>query len=255
MSEERFRTDEVNERIRLIQMKTGLTFGSDAYLLYAYMKRKIGGRAAELGCGSGIISLLAAAKGKFAHISAFEIQDEFAGIARENAESNGLSDKIAVFCADIRSLPAGIELGAFDAVFANPPYLKASGGRKNEAPEKYIARHEACGDIGDFCASAAKLLKFGGAFYAVYRPDRTADLLYAMKESGIEPKRMTLVYPDAVSKPCMLLVEGKRGSAPGMYMTPALIMYKDAATVPPEYTGDLKYIYENGEFDERYGKA
>ena len=34
------RIDEINDSLRLIQKIGGLTFGSDAYLLYAYMKKK-----------------------------------------------------------------------------------------------------------------------------------------------------------------------------------------------------------------------
>ena len=56
------RTDYVNENITLVQSKNGLTFGTDAYLLYAYLKKMPKCLAADLGAGTGIISLLAAAK-------------------------------------------------------------------------------------------------------------------------------------------------------------------------------------------------
>ena len=62
------RIDEVNDRLRLIQKTDGLTFGTDALLLAAYVKKK-GETALELGGGSGIISLLLAARGRFSHIT------------------------------------------------------------------------------------------------------------------------------------------------------------------------------------------
>ena len=249
------RRDKVNEDITLTQSGTGLTFGSDAYLLYAYIKRfPKSSKGAELGCGSGIISLLCSAKGKLSKIDAFEVQERQADIARKNSEENGLSDKVRIECADIRGLDASFN-GAYDCVFTNPPYMKEDSGKRNAHDEKYIARHEVMGDIGDFCSAAAKLLKFGGLFYAVYRPDRAADLIFEMKKSGIEPKRMTLVYPDAVSKPCIMLIEGKKGASSGMFFTMPLIMHKDASASTLEDTDELKYIYENGEFDERFRKA
>ena len=249
------RRDRVNDDIMLSQSGTGLTFGSDAYLLYAYMKRfPKGSRGAELGCGSGIISFLTAAKGKLSAIDAFEVQERQAEIALKNSEENGLSDIVRVECADIRELDTAY-YAAYDCVFTNPPYMKEHSGKRNEHDEKYIARHEVMGDISDFCAAASGLLKFGGLFYAVYRPDRAADIIYAMKSSGIEPKRMTLVYPDTVSKPCIMLVEGKKGASSGMFVTMPLIMHKDASTTPLEDTDELKYIYGNGEFDERFRKA
>ena len=43
------RVDFVNENITLIQKTDGLTFGTDAYLLYAYMKKRPKAIAADLG--------------------------------------------------------------------------------------------------------------------------------------------------------------------------------------------------------------
>ena len=49
--------------------------------------------------------------------------------------------------------------------------MKTDSGFKNSDSKKNIARHEVFGDIGDFCRVGSKLLKFGGSFFAVYRPD------------------------------------------------------------------------------------
>ena len=254
MEEQTLRSERVNEDIELFQSKKGLTYGSDAYLLFAYLKRfPAKAKGAELGCGSGIISLLAAAKGKLSHITAYEVQSLHAKIASKNVKANGFEDKIEVSTADIRQV--NDKNGYFDAVFTNPPYMKAKSGKRNAEDEKYLARHEVTGDIGDFCAAASRMLKYGGYFYAVYRPDRAADLIAAMRENRLEPKRMTLVYPDAKSRPCILLAEGKKGASSGIFFTMPLIMHRDAGASPLEDTPELEYIYENGEFDERYRKA
>jgi tRNA1(Val) A37 N6-methylase TrmN6 len=64
----------INENITLHQNEGSLAYGTDAYLLSAYMRRQTKERACEFGAGSGVLSLLAASKGKFAHITAIEIQ-------------------------------------------------------------------------------------------------------------------------------------------------------------------------------------
>ena len=66
------RLDYVNEKITLIQKKNGLTFGTDAFLLASFIKSQRYANAAELGCGTGIISLLCAAREKLNKIYAFE---------------------------------------------------------------------------------------------------------------------------------------------------------------------------------------
>ena len=254
VTESNERKDYVNENITLVQKKDGLTFGTDAYLLYAYLRKNSNGLAADLGAGTGIISLLAAAKGKFSQIYAFEIQESFASLIERNVSENGFSDKIKTLCTPVQNI--GSELfGRFDCVFSNPPYMKKGSGFLNEKSEKYIARHEVCGDINDFCSAAAKLLKYSGSFYVVWRPDRLTDLFDAMRSSKIEPKRITVVYPDAKSRPSLVLVEGKRGGSSGLFFTKPLIMHPDASAKPLVYTEELTYIYENGEFGEEYERA
>ena len=51
------RLDEINEDLKLIQRKGGLTFGTDAYLLSAFVKKNTSGSCADFGCGTGVISL------------------------------------------------------------------------------------------------------------------------------------------------------------------------------------------------------
>jgi tRNA1(Val) A37 N6-methylase TrmN6 len=133
-------------------------------------------------------------------------------------------------------------------VFTNPPYMKSDSGKSNILDKKAIARHEINGDIRDFCKAAKKKLKYGGAFYAVYRPDRLADILLAMRENQLEPKRMTFVHSDISSRPSMVLVEAQKGASPSMVITPPLVLSK-STNVPTE---DCNYIYENCAFPESF---
>lgn len=244
------RIDKINENLSLIQKIDGLTFGTDAYLLYAYIKQRSNARAADLGSGTGIISLLCLSKNKIAKVDCVEIQTEFCDLIKRNAELNGFDSRICVVNKDVRELVSD----GYDIVFSNPPYMKNNSGMGNTSDMKNIARREVFGDINDFCASAAKNLKFGGLFYCVYRADRAVDLLCAMRSAAIEPKRITFVHPDAKSRPSIVLVEGKKGASSGVFVTPALIMHEDASAKKLVDTEDLKYIYDNGEFHERFIK-
>ena len=69
---------QINENLVLSQSADGLTFGTDAYMLAAYMKGGSKQSAADLGSGTGVISLLCQSKEKFNHIYAIEIQERFA---------------------------------------------------------------------------------------------------------------------------------------------------------------------------------
>ena len=240
------RCDFVNDKLQLIQETDGLTFGTDALLLAGYIsgKYKYG---CEIGSGSGIISMLLLTREKLQSVVAVEVQEEYAILTQKNAELNDLTEKITVVLSDIREYKSERE---FDIVYTNPPYMKVDSGRKNEADRKNIARHEVCGDIIDFCRASKRLLKFGGTFAAVYRPDRLCDLFSAMRENSLEPKRITFVHADTESEPSMALVEAKAGGKCGLLVTKPLIIYSDKSH--KAYSDDMNYIMENGSFPEGY---
>ena len=240
------RCDFVNDDLRLIQDMDGLTFGTDALLLAGYVNGKFK-RGVELGSGSGIISMLLLTRGKVEKVTALEVQEHYADLTKRNAELNGLTDRMECLCTDVREYIPSTEA---ELVFTNPPYMKTDSGKKNLAEKKNIARHVVNGDIYDFCRSARRMLKFGGNFVAVYRPDRLIDLIDAMRSSKIEPKRMTLVHADTDSEPSMALIEGKAGGRSGLLLTKPLIIYRDSSH--KEYTDDMNYIMENGSFPSDY---
>ncbi len=219
------RLDNVNEKIDLIQKKDGLTFGTDAFLLASFIKPAPSKTAVELGTGTGIISLLLAARDRFSKIKAIEIQEDFASLAKRNVLLNQMEQKIDVLCKDATKMSALDIGGEVDVVFTNPPYMKTDSGKRNQSDYKYIARHEVCGDINDFCAAAFKMLKHGGKFYAVWRPDRLTDLVCAMRKSRLEPKIITFVQADENSAPSMMLVSATKGGASGVILTPPVLLY------------------------------
>ncbi len=243
------RLDYVNEKITLIQKKQGLTFGTDAFLLASYVKSAPRARAVELGAGTGIVSLLLAARDKLSLIYAAEVQDSFFDITKRNIENNGFGEKVIPLLADIRDIRPADVGGELDVVFSNPPYMKTNSGKRNDADEKYIARHEVMGDIGDFCGAAARLLKFGGRFYVVYRPDRMCELISAMRAHSLEPKAMTFVHADVDSEPSMVLVCATKGGKPDLKISAPLILHDKAhGKGTRELSARAAKIYETLDF-------
>lgn len=240
------RLDEVNERIRLIQKKKGLTFGTDAFLLSAFVRPQPHARAVDLGSGTGIIPLLLCARDKVATVTAVELQMSFAELIERNVALNGFDGRITVLNRNVQEINAATLGTEVDLVVSNPPYLTANAGKTNRDVEKELARHEICGTVFDFCAAASRLLKTKGRFACVWRAERLADLLTAMRENRLEPKRMTFVHSDVASPPCMVLTEAVKDAAPSLKVTPPLFLYE---TNPSEngtrtLTRDAASIYE-----------
>ncbi|MBE6544101.1 MAG: hypothetical protein E7675_06840 [Ruminococcaceae bacterium] len=244
------RLDVVNDGVRLIQRKNGLTFGTDALLLAGYIQGTPNKVFAELGGGTGIISLLLLSRKKAKKIYVYEIQEQFADLIKRNTAINAMEDGIEVICRDVRQASAKDTNGEVDLVFSNPPYMRQDSGRKNQYDEKTVARHEVFGTICDFCKAASRLLRYGGDFVAVYPPDRMAELFDAMKKNGIEPKRLTMIFPNLRHRPCLILCSGKKGGKEGMIVTPPLFI-----KTGEEDSAEYQYIMEHGEFNELYKKV
>ena len=87
------RINDINENLRLIEKKDGLTFGTDAYLLASAIPARQRLVGAELGCGTGVISLLISSRKKCRHVYAFEVQEQFAELTERNVSLNGFVKK------------------------------------------------------------------------------------------------------------------------------------------------------------------
>jgi len=237
------RLDEINERVSLISLKKGLTFGTDSYLLAAFTREKKNGTAVELGGGTGVVSLLCAARKKYQTVYCAELQPYFAELITRNAALNSLADTVRSVQCDVRVLSPVLFGGEVDAVFSNPPYLRKDSGKTNASDEMNTARREENGTVSDFCACASRLLKYGGTFSVVYRPDRLTELLVSLRENGLETKKILFVYPSADKKPCLVLVEAKKGAAEGNVVARPLIIYEDKQS--SRYTADMTKIYDD----------
>ncbi len=97
---------EVNESIRLLQHRDGLTFGTDAYLLAAYVRPAPHARGIDLGSGTGIIPLLCLARDKASSFLSVDLQVVFCSILRDNGVANGVFRAACpTLCRPARSAP------------------------------------------------------------------------------------------------------------------------------------------------------
>ena len=136
------RINEINENLKLIEKKNSLTFGTDAYLLSAFLPKRKNALAVELGTGSGVISFLALTKEKCRHVYGIEVQKEISDIAKRNAELNSLQEKFTLINKDLRYVGVTDIGKEVDIIFSNPPYMKTTSGKSNLSDEKNISRHE-----------------------------------------------------------------------------------------------------------------
>lgn len=215
-------------------------FGTDAFLLTHFSEYKSKDIACDLGTGCGIIPMIMQRKNPPAVTYAVDIQSQAIEQLKISVEKSGV-DSIVPVCADLKVLWDGAPLEKCSLVTCNPPYKAANAGIESELDAHKIARHEILCDINDVCAAAQRLLKFGGRLCICNRPERLADVISAMRNNNIEPKKLRFVSKNPSTAPWLFLIEGKKGSKPFMKIMPQLYIWNENG-----YTEEVQAIYSAG---------
>lgn len=197
--------------------------GTDAMLLGDFARLGKSDRVLDLGTGSGILMLLLLHGHPGRRAVGMDISPEACTLARENLSRNGLAKQAEVLQGDFSGHRTLLSPGSFDYAVANPPYFSAGSG-KQAGGGLALAREEGAGSLDAVCRAAAWGLRWGGDFALCFRPERLADLTVALREAGLEPKRLRLVRHRAGAPIFLLLLEARRGGKPGLRWEPELIL-------------------------------
>ncbi|MCD7786494.1 MAG: methyltransferase [Oscillospiraceae bacterium] len=205
------------------QTADGFPLSMDSVLLAHFLSGVRAKRIMDLGCGAGALTVLLCVSHPGAAVEGIEIQPEAAVACRKNLAANGY-DTAAIRTGDLREFRTLLPPGAFDLLAANPPYFPPGRGRSAPDNSRAAAREERTCTLEELCAAAEYLLRRGGAFGLVHRPERLSEIFCAMTRHGMEPKRMRLVQYKAAYAPNLALIEARRGGKPGLNIEKPLIL-------------------------------
>jgi tRNA1(Val) A37 N6-methylase TrmN6 len=163
-------------RVRLLQPARGYRVAVDAVLLAAAAEAAAGDRVLDLGAGVGAVGLCLAARVPRCSIVGIELQPALARLAERNAELNGMSERLRTIVHDL-ALPLPADLGAFDHVVTNPPYLAAAVADPSPDPSKALATVESSADLECWLAVAADAVKSAGTLLVIHRRDRLEEVV------------------------------------------------------------------------------
>lgn len=237
------RADELQFKgLRLIQSPASFCFGTDSVLLTHFALNSVknakkGARFVDMGSGSGVISLLIAAKTGM-DVTSVEIDAAQCERFSRTLELNGIAGgaiergigRIEIVCADYLDPELKSER-KFDHAVCNPPYFRAgSGGR----PLNEGATHEKCADIASIARAARGFLKFGADFFLCFPAERLAEAFAALSVNKLEPKALRLVRAKAGKRPYLALIRAKHGAKPGLIIEDELIVLDENGSYTPE---------------------
>lgn len=221
--------------------QAGFPLGTDCVLLSHFVSFPKGARVADLGSSWGALGLLLCAKDESCHVTGIERNEEAHAAAQANIRHNKLEDRLFSLLGDVRELSQLLPAGSFDCVISNPPYFPVGSGKlslKNAS-----ARSEEYLNLSQLCAAAGYLLPSGGRFFMVHRPERLCDIFCALREAGIEPKKLQFVRHKEAAPACLVLIEGRRGGKPGLSFAPDFIEFTQGGQETEAYQA----AYHRGE--------
>ncbi|BDH59912.1 methyltransferase [Lysinibacillus sp. PLM2] len=231
------------EDLRIIQSPSVFSFSLDAVLLSRFVSIPYQkGQIVDLCSGNGVIPLFLSARTK-AKIIGVELQERLYDMALRSVQYNHLEEQITMINGDVKDIPSRLGIEKYDAVTCNPPYFSINElSEKNVSEHFAIARHEIHLTLNEAIEASSRLLKQGGKAAFVHRPSRLLDIVTAMRENRLEPKRIQFVYPKKGKEANTLLIEAIKDGKPDLKVLPPLYVYDDNN----QYTAEVsEMLYGN----------
>jgi tRNA1Val (adenine37-N6)-methyltransferase len=205
-------------------MKTG----TDSVLLGAWAPVPEKGTVVDIGCGSGIISLMIAQRTK-SNIVGLEIDGDAAAQAVVNVAKSPWPDQITIVHNSFQEYVA-VSAKQFDLVVSNPPWFEKDLASPNQ--QRSVARKGVSFSFLQLIQGAWKLLLYDGVL-AVIIPEKSLPQFhfYATAE-GFMLEKKTLVKDRRYVLPKRVLL-AYRNSFPGKAIKDTIVLKCDDGSIHP----------------------
>ena len=214
-------------------------FSTDSMLLSHFVRLPKNARVLDLGSGCGTLGLLLCGKDPNCHVTGVELEETAHLEALENIRRNHLSARMESLCGDLRSLSGMFSPGSFSCCVSNPPYF--SGGFSSR--KLATARQEGSCTPEDLFRCGGSLLKFGGDFFLVHKPERLAELIATAAKHQLEAKRLCLVRHREWMPVNLILLQLRKGAKPGLVWEEIILHRADGS--PTQIYQEIYHISDN----------
>ncbi len=227
-------------KLLLRQPASGHRAGHDAILLAAATSASPGQRVVDFGAGVGTAGLAVAKRVPGLSLALIEINPDFAGLARHNAEANGIAAEVVTL--DLASnaetfAAAGLLPDSADVILMNPPFNDSARHRASPDKTREIAHVATEETLATWVHAARRLLKSGGVLTMIWRADGIADVLKAL-DRGFGSLALMPVHGDALAPAIRILVRAVKGGRAPAAIHPGIAL-RDAKGAPDDYIQEI----------------
>jgi tRNA1(Val) A37 N6-methylase TrmN6 len=201
-----------NSTLKLIQDEDDFKMTSDSIHLAQFMNVRKNDRVLDVGCNSGVLSLVAATKTK-AEVIGIDLNEAAIELAISNAKLNVLNNLVFIL-----SKLQDYKSSCFDLIVCNPPYYKNDQTLSSKQAQ---ARFEIDLSLKDLAFHSNRLLKDKGRLVIIIPVERYHDWLILAHEIHLTVKRCAFIHHSQDHPAKTVLVEAvKNGKGTMRVETP-----------------------------------
>ena len=197
------------QRFTVRHDRSSMPVGTDGVLLGAWAPLDGASRMLDVGCGCGLLSLMAAQRVVDASVVGIDVDDESVIQARQNVAESPFAHRIIIRKQDVRQMDVE---GGFDHILCNPPFHVES-----TMPPRFSrmrARHTDSLPFSQLVASVVRLLSSGGCFSVVLPASADEAFVSLCLASGLRLSRRCFVQTVLRKPPKRVLLAFQLPSSP-----------------------------------------
>jgi tRNA1Val (adenine37-N6)-methyltransferase len=178
--------------------------GTDGTMLGCWIDPSGANRILDVGCGSGVLSVICAQKNPEAWITGIDVEDGAIQDATSNVDqlSEDWRKRISILKSRLQDYSPE---GSIDLIISNPPFFENSQVSPNDA--RNFARHTNSLHYSDIIRFAVTHLSAEGRVGLVLPYDNGLEAVELAKELGLNARRLCKVFPIPQKPPHRLLIE------------------------------------------------
>lgn len=149
------------KNFRIYHNKCGMKVGTDGVLLGAWADVENSQRILDIGCGSGLISIMVSQRSN-AKVTGIDIDINAVEQAKENVKASPYNSRIEVFQQNIIDYE---EKDCFDTIISNPPFFLEE--TISSSQRRSLARSASFLGYKDLITSSKRLMKDGATLQVI----------------------------------------------------------------------------------------
>ncbi len=224
----------------VLQPQKGYRFSVDSILLASFTLPMIQGmeRAADLGSGTGVLSMILAKRAGLSRIDAVEVMPEYHEAMTVAVQRQGLANIIDPICGDLCRSKQFLPGNAYDLVIVNPPYYKSGSGKISPRRSKATANSEEVAPLGLFLEESKRILRQGGLLSIIIPENRMQETLSLCSTLSLHLAYLQPIYPSSRKGANRLLMGLVKNRTPALKILQPLHIFTQRAA----YTSQMQRI-------------